>query len=196
MDLVIICDSANAFGSVCRRVCEVTHKKHIPGIERTHAIFVADKTFESTIVAKAMQETKDRPFVLTYDTTFLRGDWDPMTPKMREGFAHRKGIATDMMVDTLQFLCQGGYDTYDYQLRVPMYVEPAMAKVILSVKRVSRMHFRTLYGNMVHGKAERMSDPHIDPWIHSLDPQGPVVSVGPTALKHKKCRQWIISLDK
>jgi hypothetical protein len=29
-----------------------------------------------------------------------------------------------------------------------------------------------------------------------MDPQGPVVSVGPTALRHKKCRQWISKLDK
>lgn len=193
MDLVIAAVSGNKEPELCLKTCQSTHEKHISGVGYTYVVPIPDGAFIGMAVVEAMSIAGlSDPFILTTDTTFLTSDFEPREPYCREKFAVRKGEAVDRMTNTLAYLLDHGYPTFDYEMNGPIVVHKDKAKEVTSMGL--RFHFRTMYGNMTHTSAKRTADFHIDPWIHSMDPSTPVVSFGPTALRHLKCRQWIRKL--
>lgn len=193
MDLVIAATANNKERELCLRACQATHEKHISGVSYTYVVPVPDTAYIGMAVSEAMSITElSDPFILTTDTTFLTSDIDPKQAYCREKFAARKGEAVDCMTNTLAYLLDHGYPTFDYEMNGPIVVHKERAKEVLNLGY--RFHFRTMYGNMNHEIAVRTADFHIDPWIHSMDPKTPIVSFGSTALKHLKCRQWIRKL--
>jgi hypothetical protein len=200
MDIIMVCDAANRHSSACRRTSTFTHRSRLlleGGVRRVYFVLMADPLELAKAIDIALSDNDiSDDFILTYDTTFLLSDYDPSIPRVREKFAKRKGKAVDQMVNTLNFLLQGGFPTYDYELQVPAVLNKHRVSQIMDIHGVHDMMFRSLYFNTFYDGGERMADPMLDLWIHSMDPQGPVVSLGPTALQHKKCRQWVSKLDK
>lgn len=196
----MVCDAANRHSSACRRSSTYTHRSRLKvpgGVRRVFYVLMTDPLELAKALDMALSE-KDvsDDFILTHDTTFLTEDYDPSIPRIRRSFAKRKGKAIDHMVNTLNFLLQGGYPTYDYELQLPVVMNKHRVAQVVDIYGVNEMLFRSLYFNLFFDGGERAEDPMVDLWIHSMAPQGPVVSLSPTALQHKKCRQWVSKLDK
>lgn len=131
-------------------------------------------------------------FIISTSNTILSAPLDLTIPRIRQkGSAKRKGEAVDRMVRTLDHLLKEGLPCFDYEMTVPILLEKEKVEQALGVVGADRMHFRTLYGNMHHSEAQRMTDPLIELWIHSMQPEGPVTVLGETALKHNQCLKWI-----
>lgn len=170
-------------------------RTYVSDITEVHSVWASDTTELSQAVLTAIATyALTEPFLLVADTTFLSAPFDTNQVYRRERFAQRKGDATDKMVSTIKYLLTHGLPTFDYEINVPIVVDPQKAQEVAQMGH--KYLFRTLYGNMVHKASIRMPDPHIDPWIHSMEPAGPVVSVGSTALHHLKCVQWLRKLHR
>ena len=195
MDLVIACDTSNRHGAMCFEACEKTHKERIEGIGQVIQCFIPSPELEAQAVLSAlsMSELSD-DFILTPSNAFIVDDWDVSILRQRQRFAKRRGSPVDMMVETIRYLVSGGFPCFDYQLEVPMIVNKRMAREVLAIGVSHKCHFRTLYCNLYFNGGQRMDDPNIDLWLHSYDPKGPVVSVGPTALRAPRCRRWVNNL--
>jgi hypothetical protein len=141
---------------------------------------------------EAIIDDAPEQFIVSTSNTILSGPWDPSRPHIRQvGTAKRKGLAIQKMVKTINYLLGQGLPCFDYEMTVPILFEKEKVEQSLNVVGADTMHFRTLYGNMHHAEAQRMTDPMIDLWIHSMQPPGPVTVLGETALKHTQCLKWI-----
>lgn len=193
MDMVLLVDSSFRESSLCETVSTLSHKANINGIDEIFVVQVNDTSDVALAVDIAVHSVAiSDPFIVSTCTTFLTKPFDLNAVYCREKFAVRKGVATDRMVNTMNHLLKHGCSTYDFELNVPIVVYKELASMVLSFG--GNKHFRTMYGNLAHNKAQRIPDPHIDIWIHSMDPQGAVVSLGRTALKHAKCVKWLNKL--
>lgn len=192
MDLVIYGRPDGAFREECRAACEFTHRQHIAGLGDA---FWITATSESAAVAEAIKQGVSDTFILTQETTFLTGPFDvSVLHKQRGGWATRRGEHTERMVKTVRFLLLGGWPSFDYELPVPIIVDKRMAQQVLDYEVAPNAFFRTLYCNTYFDTPELMDSPLIDIWSHFMQPEGPVISVSRTALKHKMCRRWISKL--
>lgn len=194
MDLVILYDHANKYGDECLAACEKTHRDRISGIGSVMRVGLSAPDAVSVAVAEAISMGVSDDFILTTGTTFIVDDWDVSVLRQRRKFATRKGSSIDMMINTITYLVNSNLPTFDYQIDVPLLVNKKMAEQVLDVHGVHGCHFRSLYCNMYFDGGERMDDPFIDLWLHSMDPAGPVVSLGRTALHHPQCRKWVSRL--
>ena len=195
MELVVICDTSNRFASMCVAASKASHRRHIPAIDKSFHVDMAQPERVSLAVRVAlMNNSLGDHFILTTDTTFITAPFDIGVLRQREKFALRKGQSTEAMVKTIGYLLDNGLPTFDYELDVPLIVNRKMAEQALAVEGSDDMHFRTLYCNMWFNGGERTPDPYIDIWTHNMDPAGPVVSLGQTAIRHQQCKKWITRL--
>ena len=195
MELAMICDTANRYANVCVAAAKSSHRRHIPVIDKVFQIDMAEPEKVSVAVRIALMNASiGDHFILTTDTTFITAPFDVTVLRQRERYALRKGQSTDAMVNTIGYLLDNGLPTFDYELDVPLIVNRKMAEQALSVEGSDKMHFRTLYCNMYFDGGVRTPDPYIDTWTHHLLPDGPVVSLGQTAIRHDQCKKWITRL--
>jgi hypothetical protein len=193
MNLVIVGSSDNKEKELCQEVCEASHRFHIEGIDRVVHVTLPFCNTLGIAVRNAIDHGVSDDFILTTETTFVTSEYDITKAYRRSRFIQRKGESIDRMVNSIGYLLQNGQTSFDYEIDIPILVSREKALEVLDIK--GQYHFRTMYGNMVHrGDSERIEDVLIDPWIHSIDPEGPIVSVGPTALKHSQCTKWIRKL--
>lgn len=193
MNLVIVGSSNNKEKGLCQEVCEASHRFHIEGIDRVVHIVLPLCNTIGISVRHAIDHGVSDQFILTTETTFVTSQYDINKVYRRHSFNQRKGDSINRMVNSIGYLLQNGQTCFDYELDIPILVNKEKALEVLDIK--GQYHFRTMYGNMVHGgDSERIDDVFIDPWTHSMDPEGPIVSVGPTALCHSQCIKWIRKL--
>lgn len=136
--------------------------------------------------------------VVSYDTTFIAGDFDITKPHcaMRSLWMARKGVEQTAMVETIKWLIAntaGG--TKDFEVKVPHLFKKDDLIATLELcddgptKLMNTMHFNRMDADPV-----RIEDAYMDFWKWNHPPTGPVATLGDACYANKDCLRWVKAL--
>ena len=198
MDIMVIEQPLGKNKELIREVSLLTHRRYF-GDGNTitlHGVRTPKDLIGAMRAALRDCEIEDN-FILTRDTTFITGRFDPVP-----AYAHhkslwlkRKGLETDAMITTIRYLLSHNFPTADYEIAVPQVISKGLLMRSFEEMGDDVHQIKTMHFNRLGFVPVQIDDPRLEKWTWNNVPKGPVVTLEETCFAHKDCISWVKGLS-